>query len=524
MTITCSKEVIMKKILGIELGSTRIKSVLTDEKGTVMAQGGYNWENSLVDGIWSYSLEEAKDGLSASYLQLAENYKTTYGEDLTEVDAVGISAMMHGYIAFDAEGNLLAPFRTWRNTNAAKASEILTDYLKFHIPMRWSVSQYYQSVLDGLDHVKKVARLTTLSGYIHCCLTGRNVLGINDASGMFPVKGNDYDEEMLENFNRLLAQKGIDIDFRTLLPEIIPADKTAGTLTPEGAALLDPTGKLKAGAPVCPPEGDMGTGMIATNSVAPRTANISSGTSVNLTVVLERPLKEYYPQIDVVAVPGGETAALIHANNCTTEINEWVSLFKEVLALFGDVPDVGEIYTKLFKKSLESDKNVGGLVGYNFLAGEPLAGTSKGLPLIARRPDGTLNLANFMQMQIYSAISSLSLGMGMLKKEDVKIDSITAHGGFYKTEFVGQNATAAVFDAPVVVMENAGEGGAWGMALLALFSISGKDSLSQFLSELFENTGKTTVTPTEEEKAKYKAFFELYEKGICGEKILSEAL
>ncbi|MBO4356164.1 MAG: ATPase, partial [Clostridia bacterium] len=438
--------------------------------------------------------------------------------------AIGISGMMHGYLAFDKDGKLLAPFRTWRNTNAAKASEILTDYLEFHIPMRWSVSQYYQSVLDKLDHVKDIAHLTTLAGYIHYCLTGRNVLGINDASGVFPVKGNEYDREMLDRFNILLKEHGVDVDFRTLIPDIVPADQTAGFLTEAGAKILDPRGLLKSGAPVCPPEGDMGTGMIATNSVAPRTANISSGTSVNLTVVLEKPLKKYYPEVDIVAVPGGETAALLHANNCTTEINEWVSLFREVMSLFGDVPSNGEIYTKLFRKSLESDNVVGGLTGYNFLAGEPLAGTSVGLPLIARRQDGTLNLANFMQMQIYSAIAALSLGMDILRKEDVKIDSITAHGGFYKTDFVGQNATSAVFLAPVTVMENAGEGGAWGMALLALYAVVGKGSLSEFLNGLFESTGKSTVMASDEEIEKCNRFLKRYSDGLRGEKVMSEDL
>ena len=514
----------MKKILGIELGSTRIKSVLIDEKGNVLSKGEYVWENSLVDGLWSYSLEEAGNGLSTSFLELANDFKNKYGEELTEVDAIGISGMMHGYLAFDKNDDLLAPFRTWRNTNTAEASEILTENFGFHIPMRWSVSQYYQSVLSKMDHVKNVAHLTTLAGYIHYCLTGRRVLGIDDASGMFPVKGNEYDPDMMAKFNSLLKQHGIDGDFGKLLPEIIPADKTAGFLTEKGAKFLDPRGLLKSGAPVCPPEGDMGTGMVATNSVTKRTANISAGTSINIAVVLEKPLERYYNEIDVIAVPGGETAALIHANNCTSEINEWISVFKEVISLFGEAPSNGEIYTKLFKKSMESDFDIGGLTGYNFLAGEPLAGTSVGLPLVARRADGKLSLANFMQMQIYSAIAALSLGMDILGNENVKIDGITAHGGFYKTDFVGQNATSAVFSAPVTVMENAGEGGAWGMALLALYSVFGRNSLSEFLAELFADTKKSTVTASGEEIEKYGRFLKLYRAGLRGEKLLSETL
>lgn len=502
-----------KLILGIELGSTRIKSVLTDENGQVLSQGSYEWENSLVDGLWSYSLDKAHKGLQESYKQLTKNY----GKPVTHFDAIGISAMMHGYIALDEDDKLLAPFRTWRNTNTQKAAKELSELFKFNVPMRWSVSQYYQSFLDKLEHVKKVAFLTTLAGYVHYKLTGKKVIGADDASGMFPLDGNDYDGAMLAKFNALIGK-----DFKKLLPKVLLAGENAGTLTADGAKYLDPTGTLKAGAVFCPPEGDMGTGMICTNAVAPKTANVSSGTSANMTVILEKPLKNYYKEIDIIATPDGKPAALVHTNNCTTEINEWVNLFLEVAEICGAKIRKGELFTKLFEKSLESDKQTGELTGFNYLAGEPLADTACGAPLIVRNPDGKLNLANFMQMQIYSAISALSLGMDILEKENVKIQSVTAHGGFYKTEFIGQNATSAVLDAPVTVMENAGEGGAWGIALLAGYVLNNSLSLPEYLDKIFKNTKKKTVTADDKEKAKYKVFLERYKKHLKTEKLASE--
>ena len=512
----------MKKILGIELGSTRIKAVLCDENGKVVASGIYEWENILVDGLWSYPVEQAFKGLSDSYAALAADYKAKFGEDLTTLDAVGVSAMMHGYLAFDKNDNLLAPFRTWRNTNTAEASETLSKLLDFHIPMRWSVSQYYKSVTDKLDHVKRIAHLYTLSGYIHYILSGERVLGVNDASGMFPIKDGDYDADKLKIFNAHLASLGINTKFETLLPRVLLAGQPAGYLIEKGARLLDKSGKLRAGAVMCPPEGDMGTGMIATMSVGPTTANVSSGTSANLCVVLERPLKKYYPEVDIVKTPDGHDVAMLHANNCTNEINEWVSLFSDVLSLFGaDVPR-GELFTKLFKKSLESDDGVGGNVGYNFLAGEPVAGTEKGMLMTLRAPNGKLTLANFMQMQIYSAIAALSLGMDILDGEGVKISSVTAHGGFYKTDFVGQNATSALLGAPVTVMNNAGEGGAWGVALLALFTLENGRDLPAFLDGIFADTEKTTVMASDAERAKFSRYMKFYKSGLAAEKLASE--
>lgn len=509
-----------KLILGIELGSTRIKSVLIDEKASVIAQGGYEWENELVDGLWSYSLEKVEEGLQASYADLVKNY----GKPLKTVNAIGISGMMHGYLAFDKNDKQLAPFRTWRNTNTGKAASELTELFQFNVPMRWSVAQYYQSVLDELTHVKDVAYLTTLAGYVHYRLTGKKVLGIDDASGMFPVSGRTYDCGMLEKFNALLKSKGVDVCFESLLPEVLLAGENAGTLTEDGAKWLDISGNLQAGILLCPPEGDMGTGMIATNTVAPRTGNVSSGTSANFTVILEKPLQSYYQEIDVIATPDGYPAALVHTNNCTTEINEWVRLFGEVVSLFGGSVTKGELFAKLFEISAKSDSEAGGIFSYNFLAGEPLAGTQKGAPLVARTPNGNMSLANFMQSQIYSAVATLALGKDILEKENVKIDSVLAHGGFYKTDFIGQNATSAVLDAPVTVMQTAAEGGAWGMAILALYATENQKSLSEFLENIFADTDKKVVMANEQEKQKCACFMEKYRKGLRAEKLLSESL
>lgn len=513
----------MKRILGIELGSTRIKSVLVDENACVLAQGSYEWENQLVDGLWSYPLELAKIGLCESYAELVKNY----GQPIYSLDAIGISGMMHGYLAFDKDGELLAPFRTWRNTNTAVAAGELSSLFKFNIPMRWSVSQYYQSVIDNLPHVGKIDFLTTLAGYIHYLLTGEKVLGIDDASGMFPVRDGDYDSEMMDKFNSLLRKKGIDRDFKTLLPKVLVAGECAGRLTDAGAKLLDKSGNLSSGILLCPPEGDMGTGMICTNCTSPKKSNISSGTSANLTVILNSPLENYYPEIDVIATPDGYGAALIHTNNCTTELNEWVGVFSEVLSLFGANVSRGELFTKLFECSKGSDLN-SGIVSYNFLAGEPLAGTVNGAPMVVRRPDGKMSLADFMQSQIYSAIATIGLGMDILRREGVEIESVLAHGGFYKTEFIGQNATSAMLEAPVTVMQNAAEGGAWGMAMLALYaslveSKETKVALSEFLDSIFANAKKSVVMADEFEIAKCRNFMAGYRAYMDAQKCASEA-
>ena len=390
----------MKKILGIELGSTRIKAVLIDEAACVLVQGSYEWENSLVDGLWSYSLSEVEEGLQASFSDLAANYKEKFGEILRSVDAIGISAMMHGYLAFDKDDNLLVPFRTWRNTNTEAAADELTELFKFNVPMRWSVSHYYQAILNGEAHVKDVSFFTTLSGYVHYRLTGKKVLGIGDASGMFPILGKDYDGQMIEKFNSLLLEKGIDAKVQELLPTVLCAGDDAGILTREGALWLDPTGNLASGCIMCPPEGDAGTGMVATNSITPRTANISAGTSAFLMAVLEQPLSSYYKEIDIVTTPHASSVAMVHVNNFASEITAWTNLFDEVVTLCGGEIARGKLFDLLYAKSLEADENCGGLVGYNFLAGEPIVNVASGIPLIARTPDGKLSLANFMKMHI----------------------------------------------------------------------------------------------------------------------------
>ncbi len=507
------------KVLGIELGSTRIKAVLIDENAKILASGVSEWENELTDGFWSYSMQAVKEGLQSAYANLVKNY----GLPITSLGRIGISAMMHGHLAFDKNDNLLVPFRTWRNTNASKASEILSPLLSFNVPMRWSVAQYFQAVLNNEEHVKHIAHLNTLSGYVHYLLTGKRVLGMNDASGIFPLLGASYDEERLKKFDTLLNSYDITGNFKDLLPTVLPAGAVAGTLTKEGAKLLDPTGNLQPGIEFCPPEGDMGTGIVATGSVAPLSGNISSGTSANLTIILEKPLSNYYKELDVISTPDGFPAIIIHTNNCTNEINEWINIFDEALSLFGVKADKSELFTKLFNHALLSDDNVGEMVGYNFLAGEGLAGTDKGAPLLVRGQEGNLTLANLMQTQIYSAIATLSLGIDILDKEGIKIKNILAHGGYYKTPIIGQSATSAILKSPVTVMNTSSEGGAWGMALLALYSTQNSITLSNFLDKIFEHTEKTTLVANDEEQKKCDKFISNYKKYLSVAQTASKA-
>ena len=514
----------MKKILGIELGSTRIKAVLIDESTKVIAQGAYEWENSLVDGLWSYSLADVEKGLQASYADLAFDYKNKFGEELSSVSAIGVSAMMHGYLAFDSNDRLLVPFRTWRNTNTGSAAKELCALFEFNVPMRWSVSHYYQAILNGEEHIKDVDFLTTLAGYVHYRLTGKRVLGVGDASGMFPIKDGNYDAVMLEKFNALLTEKGIATPFERLLPTVLSAGEDAGVLTDEGAKWLDPTGALNGGCILCPPEGDAGTGMVATCSVTPRTANVSAGTSAFLMAVLERDLSSYYEEIDVVTTPHGAPVAMVHVNNFTSEMNAWAELFDEVISLGGGNISRGKLFEALYNSSLEADPDCGGLVGYNFLSGEHIAGVSRGIPLIARTPDGRLSLANFMKMNIYSALGTLAIGCEILSKEKVSLDGVYGHGGFFKTPFVGQSAMSAALGAPVTVMSNAGEGGAWGIALLALFAYIGANDLEKFLDDVFKDTEKTTVSASEREKQSFANFMVQYKKALAVERLASEKL
>ena len=510
----------MKKILGVEFGSTRIKSVLINEKGEVIASGAHDWENQLENGYWTYSLDMVWAGLQASYSDLIKNY----GEKIESLDGIGISAMMHGYLAFDKNDELLVPFRTWRNTTTAKAQAELTRALNFNMPQRWSGTHFYQAVLNGEEHIKDVTFLTTLAGYVHWQLSGKRVLGIGDAAGMFPTIENEYDKNRLEIFNSLLKSHGVDKKLEDLLPAPLMAGEDAGTLTEAGARLLDPSGTLRAGAKMCPPEGDAGTGMVATNAVKVKTGNVSAGTSAFAMVVLEKPLSKPNEAIDIVATPSGKTVAMVHANNFTSEINAWTSLFLEVIELAGGSIKKGPLYDKLYEISLKSDADVGGLVGYNFLSGEPLVGLGRGIPMVARKEGGRLTLANFMQMQLYSALGAMSIGMEVLAEEKVEIEAICGHGGFFKAPFVGANAMSAALGCPVTVMKNAGEGGAWGVALLALYAVDNAETLEKFLDNMFAKAEKETTVASSEERAKFAAFMKEYKKGLAVERLATQNL
>lgn len=512
----------MKKVLGIELGSTRIKAVLVDENATVIAQGSHEWENKLEGGFWTYSLEDVWEGLAHAYSELCANF----GEKIENLDGIGISAMMHGYLAFDKENNLLVPFRTWRNTTTAKASEELTRELEFNMPQRWSGTHFYQAVLNGEEHVDKVEFLTTLAGYVHWKLTGKKVLGIGDAAGMFPISDTslDYDMEKLAKYNALLKSHGVNKDLYSLLPKAIVAGEDAGTLTKEGALLLDKTGTLKEGALVCPPEGDAGTGMVATNAVKARTGNVSAGTSAFAMVVLEKALSKVNPIIDVVATPTGKCVAMVHANNFTNEINAWANIFDEVITLAGGSIKKNVLYDKMYEISAESDEKVGDLIAYNFLSGEPIVGLESGVPMVMRLPSSKFTLANFTQMLLYSALGAMSIGMEILHEENVQIDDICGHGGFFKTPFIGANAMSAALGAPITVMKNAGEGGAWGVALLALYNVVKNGTLEEFLNKIFEKCEKETTVADEKTKAKFAYFMENYKRGLEAEAKASQNL
>ena len=497
----------MKKFLGIELGSTRIKSVLIDENAKVLAQGSFEWKSSLCDGIWTYSMQDVFAGISQSYADLLNNY----GQKITTLDGMGVSAMMHGYLAFDSNDNLLVPFRTWQNTFTKTASEELSREFIFNIPERWSVSHLYHAVINNEEHVDKIDFLTTLSGYVHYKLTGEKVLGVGDASGMFPVLDNEYDKTMLDKFDNLLSKHNFNKKFISILPKILVAGQNAGCLTVEGAMLLDKSGNLKSGTPLCPPEGDAGTGMVATNSVKELTGNVSAGTSAFVMAVMTKPLEKASRLIDVVTTPDGKPVAMVHVNNFTSEINAWAKLFLEVLELGKNKLSLSELFDELFKKSIDSDIDVGGLNGYNFMAGEPMVNVNDGKLMVTRTPNGNLNLSNFMQMQIYSALGALSLGMKTLKEQGIILKEIYGHGGFFKTEFIGANAMSVALDTPVTVMQTAGEGGAWGIAVLALYSFQKQGTLGEFLDGLFASAKKTTVMANEKEKEKFSNFMSKYQ-------------
>ena len=509
--------------LGIELGSTRIKAVLVNDRNEIIAQGDHSWENQLVDGIWTYSLKAIWGGLQDAYAQLAANVNRQYGTDLTTLGAMGFSAMMHGYMAFNDKDELLVPFRTWRNTMTEEASLKLTEAFGFHIPQRWSIAHLYQAILKGEEHVKDVAFFTTLAGYIHWQLTGEKVLGVGEASGMFPIDSNtkQFDTKMIETFDAMVADKGFPWKLAEILPGVKVAGEHAGVLTAEGAKKLDPTGTLQPGVPLCPPEGDAGTGMTATNSVRVRTGNVSAGTSVFSMIVTEKPLSKAYEEIDMVTTPTGEPVAMVHCNNCTSDLNAWVDLFKETLDLFGvDVP-MNDLYGKLYNKALEGDADCGGLLAYNYFSGEHVTGFEEGRPLFVRKPDAAFTLSNFMRTHLYTSLGALKTGMDiLLKEEKVAIDRITGHGGLFKTKGVGQSILAAACNTPIAVMETAGEGGAWGMAILANYMISGeKLPLDVYLEqEVFADAACEIEGPKEKMVAGFEAFMENYKAGLAVER------
>ena len=513
-----------KAVLGIELGSTRIKAVLIDEAHHPIAQGGFGWENQLKNGIWTYDLDLVWQGIESCYSDLKKDIQEKYHVTPTSYAAIGFSAMMHGYLVFDSKDRQLAEFRTWRNTITADAAAQLTKLFAYNIPQRWSIAHVYQAILNGEEHVKDIAFMTTLSGYVHWKMTGEKVLGIGDAVGMMPVDPDtrDYNKRMQAQFDTLLAEHDISWKINDILPKILLAGAPAGLLTEEGARLLDPSGDLKAGIPLCPPEGDAGTGMVATNSVAVRTGNVSAGTSVFGMLVLEKGLSRVYTELDMVTTPAGDPVAMAHCNNCTSDLNGWVSLFASFGRLFGCEADMGQIYETLFKEALKGDDDCGGLLAYNYLSGEHVTNMEEGRPLFVRKPDADFSLANFMKVHLYTALGALKTGMDILMKEEgVKVDRILGHGGFFKTEGVGQRILAAALNTPVAVMETAGEGGAWGIALLASYLIGRADgeSLSDYLNaHVFAGAKGSCVDPIPEDVASYEKFMQHYREGLAIER------
>ena len=509
-----------KAILGIELGSTRIKAVLIDQENKPIAQGNHTWENQLVDGLWTYSIEAIWSGLQDCYADLRSNVKNLYGIEIENLAAIGVSAMMHGYMPFNAKEEILVPFRTWRNTNTGRAAAALSDLFVYNIPLRWSISHLYQAILDNEAHVKDIDFLTTLAGYVHWQLTGEKVLGIGDASGMLPIDPttHNYSAEMVAKFDKLIAPNQYNWTLQDILPKVLSAGESAGVLTPEGSKKLDASGHLKAGIPVCPPEGDAGTGMVATNAVKQRTGNVSAGTSSFSMIVLEKELSKPYEMIDMVTTPDGSLVAMVHCNNCTSDLNAWVNLFKEYQELLGIPVDMNEIYSKLYNIALTGDTDCGGLLSYNYISGEPVTGLAEGRPLFVRSANDKFNLANFMRSHLYASVGVLKIGNDILfNEEKIKVDRITGHGGLFKTKGVGQRILAAAINSPISVMETAGEGGAWGIALLGSYLVNNekKQSLADFLDEkVFVGDAGIEVSPTTEDVAGFNTYIENYKAGL----------
>ncbi|MBP3857910.1 MAG: FGGY-family carbohydrate kinase [Ruminiclostridium sp.] len=514
-----------KTYLGIELGSTRIKATLIDDTFAPAASGSHEWENRLENGYWTYSLDDIHSGIQACFADLKKDVSDKYGVKLTNIGSMGISAMMHGYMAFDKDGKLLVPFRTWRNTTTEQAASELTKLFGFNIPQRWSIAHLYQVILNGEDHLPQLAHITTLAGYIHYLLTGKRVIGVGDASGMFPITDGNYDKTMLAKFTDAAAVHGFTQEIGAVLPEVLLAGADAGVLTEDGAKFLDPAGDLKAGIPLCPPEGDAGTGMAATNAVLPKTGNISAGTSIFSMLVLEKPLKGVYPEIDIVTTPDGAPVAMVHCNNCCSELDAWVKLFDEFAKLSGHEMKRYEIYDLLYNNSLKGDTDCGGVVSYNYLSGEPVTGIDSGRPMYFREPDSSMNLANFFRAQIYSSFAALCSGMDILfDKEQVSAEQFTGHGGLFKTKGVAQQYLADALKTPVSVMKTAGEGGSWGIALLAAYMVCGKGrNLSDWLENcVFTDMEKSTLKPDNTGSDGFAGFMKRYNAGLAAEKKLGD--
>lgn len=519
-----------KTALGIELGSTRIKAVLVGENHAPLASGSHEWENRYENGVWTYSLEDVWAGLQDAFRNLRADVKARYGVPLQTTGAIGFSAMMHGYMVFDKNGSQLVPFRTWRNTSTGQAAEHLTQLFQFNIPQRWSIAHLCQAILNGEAHVNDIHHLTTLAGYVHWKLTGQKVLGVGEASGMFPIDSaaNDWDRDRLAQFNAQLAEKNILWELEDILPKVLVAGENAGMLTAEGARLLDPAGELKAGIPLCPPEGDAGTGMVATNSVAARTGNVSAGTSVFAMIVLEKPLSRLYPEIDMVTTPTGKPVAMVHSNNCTSDLNAWVGLFEEFTHALGVEVSQSKLFETLYQQALKADADAGGLLAYNYVSGEHLTHFEEGRPLFVRTPESRFTLANFMRAHLFSSLGALKIGMDILfEQENVGLDQILGHGGFFKTPEVGQKVMAAALNVPVSVMSTAGEGGAWGMALLAAYLLNKSDgeSLEAYLNErVFAAETALTIAPDPADVAGFAAFMERYQRGLAIERAAVKGL
>ncbi|MFU2047295.1 xylulokinase [Avibacterium gallinarum] len=508
--------------LGIELGSTRIKSVLIDEKGFILAKGSFDWENHFVNGIWTYPLNEVWSGIAESYRDLANSVEKQYGVVIQRLATIGVSAMMHGYLAFDSQEKQLAEFRTWRNNTTAVAADKLTDLLQYNIPQRWSIAHLYQAILNKESHISDVAYITTLAGYVHWQLTGEKVLGIGDASGMFPIDSTykNYDRSMIKIFEHLIEPNGFNWKLEQILPKVLVAGENAGTLTEKGAALLDPTGSLQAGCPLCPPEGDAGTGMMATNSIKVKTGNVSAGTSAFAMVVLEKPLSQVYRDLDMVTTPAGDLVAMAHSQNCSSDLNAWFQLFNEVLLSFGLTVNPDKLYSTLFNQALIAQPDAGGLLSYCFYSGEHGVDLTEGCPLFAHPAKANFSLANFILVQLYTAFGAMKLGMDTLtKKEKVKIEKIFAHGGLFKSKDVAQNVLAAALDVPVALLDTASEGGAWGIALLAAYSQQKGLLLTEYLDQIvFAGVEDNVKKPDPAWVEGYERFIQRYKEGLAIER------